>query len=314
MRAVAPADLDAVHALQRRIEAADAIPYVTPREQFADWLTDPFLDLARDTRLVEAGGTVVGWARIWNRNEREREARAYLFGGVDPAHRRQGIGGMLLEWQIARAAEQIAAAPPGLPRFVRAPAYSHEADRLALFARHGLVPARYNDELLRDLADVPPRPATPGITIVPWDDALSEAARVAQNEAFEDHWGSTARDPAAWAHELASHGTRLDLSFLALDGAQVVGVCRNGQFPGDEALTGRRDGWIMNLSTVRSHRKKGIASALIVASLEAFRAAGFTHAALGVDSENPTGAYGLYEQLGFRPTHRVVICQRPLPA
>ena len=113
-------------------------------------------------------------------------------------------------------------------------------------------------------------------------------------------------------HELAWHASRLAWSFLALDGDRVVGVCRNGEFPSDTELTGRKEGWIMNLSTVRSHRKRGIASALIVASLEAFRDAGLTHAALGVDSENPTGAYGLYEALGFRPMHRVAITQRTL--
>jgi ribosomal protein S18 acetylase RimI-like enzyme len=130
-----------------------------------------------------------------------------------------------------------------------------------------------------------------------------------RNESFADHWGSTPTDPEAWEHALATAGNRLDLSFLALDGDRVVGVCRNGHFPDDEAVTGRRDGWILQVGVVRSHRKRGIASALIAASHAAFRDAGMTHAALGVDSENPTGAYQLYERLGYRPMRRSITYQ-----
>lgn len=83
-------------------------------------------------------------------------------------------------------------------------------------------------------------------------------------------------------------------------------------FPGDKAVTGRLDGWIDLLSVVRSHRGRGVASALIIASLRSFQEAGFTHAALGVDSENPTGADRVYERLGFRPMHRSVMHQLQL--
>ena len=106
------------------------------------------------------------------------------------------------------------------------------------------------------------------------------------------------------------YGCRLDLSFLAVADGRIVGVCRNGFFPDDEKVHGRREGWVVNLTVVRSHRRRGIASALIVASLEAFKRAGLTHSALGVDSENLTGAYGVYERLGYRPQRRSVVYQR----
>jgi mycothiol synthase len=310
VRAITASDLPAVHALMRRIEKHDGLPFATPIAEVEEWRDEPYFDLAADTRLAEDSGEVVAWGRIWHQPSGEREQRAYAIGGVDPAHRGLGLGTALLTWQIERAGERLRAGPAHLPRYLRAQAFDFQAANLRLHARCGLAPVRYNDELLRDLEAIPPRPDVPGIAIVPWDAALSEAARVAQNEAFADHWGSTERDPASWEHDLAGYGSRLDLSFFALDGGRVVGVCRNGSFPGDEGVTGRRDGWIMNLSVVRSHRKRGIASALIVASLEAFRAAGFTHSALGVDSANPTGAYGVYERLGYRPVHRIVVSQR----
>jgi len=53
-------------------------------------------------------------------------------------------------------------------------------------------------------------------------------------------------------------------------------------------------------------RGRGVASALVVRSLQAFEAAGLSHAALGVDGDNPTGAAHLYRSLGFEPHRRSV--------
>jgi ribosomal protein S18 acetylase RimI-like enzyme len=55
-----------------------------------------------------------------------------------------------------------------------------------------------------------------------------------------------------------------------------------------------------------------VASALIVRSLHAFREAGFDHAAIDVDAENPSGAARLYRSLGFELHHRWVSFQLAL--
>jgi ribosomal protein S18 acetylase RimI-like enzyme len=131
------------------------------------------------------------------------------------------------------------------------------------------------------------------------------------NAAFADHWGSTPRDEQAWHHEINATGWRHDLSFVALDGDNVVGFSRNQNFPDDFEDTGRRDGWIGSLGVLRSHRGRGIARSLIIHSFHAFVAAGFDHAVLGVDTENPTGAYRLYEGLGFQRMTRLIAHQLP---
>lgn len=303
------ADISDIHQLNRRVEEHDGIPIVTPLEEFADWLDDPRLDLEKDTRIAEEMGTIVGFGRVWHRPSGEREERAFLVGAVDPDHRRQGIGSTLMAWLLDRAREILGEAPNHLPRYVRTSAYDFELSATRLYERFGMVPVRYHDELLRDLVDLPDVDVPDGVDIVPWDPDRSEEARAAQNQAFADHWGSTPRDRESWEHDLNGFGTRLDLSYLAIDGNQVVGVCLNSHFPSDQAVTGRLDGWIDHLGVVRSHRQRGVASALIASSLKTFRAAGFTHSVLGVDSENPTGAYRVYERLGFRPMHRAVLHQ-----
>ena len=252
---------------------------------------------------------MVAWGRIRHQPSEVREQQAYLHGAVDPALRGEGLGSALLSWQIQRATEILRSGASHLPRYVRVHAYDHEHAAHRLYERHGLSPVRYSEELLRGLESLPAVAPVEGIEIVRWEWSLSEQARLARNDAFADHWGSVPRDKVAWDHVLAAFGTRLGLSYLALDGDHVVGMCRNGHFPGDEAVTGRRDGWIMQVGVIRSHRKRGIASALIARSLAAFKAAGFTHSALGVDSDNPTGAYQLYERLGFGSIHRSVVRQ-----
>ena len=81
----------------------------------------------------------------------------------------------------------------------------------------------------------------------------------------------------------------------------------NARYEADDEVTGRRDGWIMTLGTLAEWRGRGVASALISASLDAFAAAGLTHAALGVDSSSPTGAARLYRSLGFETAARSVM-------
>jgi mycothiol synthase len=93
--------------------------------------------------------------------------------------------------------------------------------------------------------------------------------------------------------------TRLDLSRIALRDGRVVGYSINEHYPEDVEVTGRLDGWIANLGVRREERGRGVASALIAASIDAFRAVGFDHAMLDVDSANPSNAHELYRRLGF---------------
>ena len=57
-------------------------------------------------------------------------------------------------------------------------------------------------------------------------------------------------------------------------------------------------------------RRAGLAAALLLLSAApAFAAEGLTHASIGVDSENPSGAARLYRALGFEPVRRNVTHQ-----
>jgi ribosomal protein S18 acetylase RimI-like enzyme len=69
--------------------------------------------------------------------------------------------------------------------------------------------------------------------------------------------------------------------------------------PEQNERLGVKRGWVEHISVGRPWRRRGLARALIAASFPLLRARGMTEGALGVDSENETGALRVYERCGF---------------
>jgi len=303
IRALTLDDITGLTRLINRFERFWELPLVSSESVVRDEMTEPFIDLSLDTRGYWLDGTMVAYGFVWHRPSGERQERAYLMGLVDPDLRGQGIGRHVLAWEIDRARESLAGCDPSLPWYIRANEWDWIEDAHRLHRRFGLQPVRYMKEMLRSLEEAVEVAVVPGVEIVLWDRVHDEGARIATNEAFRDHWGSTPVDADTYRHRLEGEGSRLDLSFLALAGEEVVGVCLNAVYPEDEQATGRREGWVMSLGVKRPWRGKGLAKALLATSFNAFRAAGLTHSMIGVDAENPTGAFGLYENLGYEAIH-----------
>ena len=57
----------------------------------------------------------------------------------------------------------------------------------------------------------------------------------------------------------------------------------------------------------RGWRGRGLAPALLTAAMASFRADGMQYAELDVDTENPSGAHGLYASLGYEVTHGAIM-------
>ncbi len=310
LRALQPQDLPAICALHGRSEAFDGVPRVLTLEELEEELDDEQVVLATDTRLAEVDGSLAGYAYTYHLPSEEREERCYVFGEVEPECRRRGVGTALMEWALERAAEQLRSSGRDLPRYIRADSFDYIEPAHLLYAKVGMRPVRYMEELLRPLTDLQPIPEIADVRIVPWPADRDDEIRLEKNAAFADHWRSTPTSPEQWAQQVRGFGGRADLSFIGLDGDdRVIAHCLNKRYDADDELIGRRDAWIDSLGTLAECRGRGIASALIAHSLHAFAAAGLSHASIGVDSENPSGAAQLYRSLGFEPAQRSITHQ-----
>ena len=85
----------------------------------------------------------------------------------------------------------------------------------------------------------------------------------------------------------------------------LAGFCGGDIDHEENALKNRKEGWIAILGTRRGYRRQGLARAMLRQGLHQLQAAGMETALLGVDTQNPNQAMGLYESAGFtvKETH-----------
>ena len=321
LRPLVAAEVAVVCAIQNRAEAFDGVLRVTTIDEVAENFDDERVVVATDTRaaFVEGSTEIAGYAYTYHLPSDVVAERCYVFGHVDPAWRGRRVGRALMAWGVARATEQLREAGRDLPRYVRVESFETMTSAHRLFERMGFTPIRWFEDLLLPLDDLPALTTPPGVSIVPWPDGAEgrdDEIRTAKNLAFADHWGSAPTNPDDWHVMVHGYGSRADLSWVAVDDAtgQIIGHCLNRRFESDDVVLGRREGWIDSLGTLAAWRKRGVASALVRASLHAFAAVDFSHAAITVDSENPSGAARLYRSLGFELHQRSSNHQIEVPA
>ncbi len=266
--------------------------------EWVDWLGDRADDPAADGRVaIDTEGAAVAAVFCMLPEATTTRRRVYRWLGVAPVARDQGVEAALSAWWRERARQRCASFDDDLPSILYALEYDWMTEAHALLESDGFQPVRWDREMAFDLSQPTPLASTDA-AIQPMRSEHHAAARQAYNAAFAGQSHATSEE--AWdRYYVGGDAYRGDLSFVALDGDDVVGVLLADVYPHDFADKGRTEAWIGGLATVPAWRGRGVASALIARALDAFRADGFAYAVLGADSNNPTGAFGLYERLGF---------------
>jgi mycothiol synthase len=296
---------------------AEGVDELTTADELVNWFAHPgpHFDAANDLVLAEVDGQLVGYLYLqWvDTTDGLREYRAG--GYVLPGWQRRGIGHALMSWAERHAVERLAEQPTERPVVIGSFADERRVNKIALLESLGYRPARWFFEMLRpslDEIDVPPLPE--GLEIRPLSSAREDVRRVfdADVEAFQDHWGGFAADDAAFEEWLADPNFDPSLWVVAWDGDQIAGAVENAIYASDNATFGRKRGWLDGVFTRRPWRRRGLGSALVARSLVLLRERGMTEAMLGVDSDNPSGALGLYKRAGFVEHQRSVALRKPL--
>jgi ribosomal protein S18 acetylase RimI-like enzyme len=272
-------------------------------------------DPASDMVMVDApDGTLGGYIRVEWADVAGEPTRYWVVPHIDPAHRDTPLWLRLadaaIERNLAIAADHESNSGKVLEGFSDR---DLEPDVCGHYESLGFEIETYGASMSRTLdADLPTHSLPDGLEIRPVTEDHLRQIWEADQEAFRDHWGWSEPTENDYRWFLDNPHREISLWRVAWDGDEVAGQVKSYINHEENDILGRRRGYTEFISTGRKWRKQGVASALICASFEALRDAGMTEAALGVHAENPTGAFHLYESLGFEVESMWLSWQRPI--
>jgi mycothiol synthase len=268
-------------------------------------------DPERDLLVAEVDGAPVAYSRVWW--DDEVDGRIYKHVGfVDPAHGGRGIGAAVLAWNEARLRE-IAAGHDVSTKLVQAFIADSNKAATALVRAAGYEPVTYMAEMVRtSVDDLPDHKLPDGLEMRPVREDDIRTIWDADMEAFRDHWGYV--EPSETEYEGFRAFPYLDPTLwkIAWDDEGVAGQVKSFIDVAQNEETGRKRGWTEAISTSRRWRRRGVAKALIVESIRELASRGMTEVALGVHTENPNGAYQLYESLDYEVSRTWTTYRKPL--
>jgi mycothiol synthase len=286
-----------------RVETADAIAAGYDHLQRCD--------PTRDLLVAEVDGVPVAYSRVfWDDEEDGRVYKVVCF--VDPAYGGRGLGTALLAWNEARLRE-IAADHDVPKKLVQAFVNDANEAATALVRGAGYEPGTYMAEMVRpSVDDLPDHVLPEGLEIRPVREEDIRTIWEADVEAFRDHWGFVEQTDEDFQRFLAWPYHDPTLWKIAWDDEGVAGQVKSFINAAENEAHGRKRGWTEAISTSSRWRRRGVAKALIVESIRELATRGMTEVALGVHTENPNGAYQLYESLGYEVVQTWTTYRKPL--
>lgn len=259
-------------------------------------------DISKDLILAEHNGKVIGYSRcFWELGSKDDGIVMFLPVYTHPESP-QTVDQALFDWGYQRLQEIYKLMPVKSPAELRAFALDKHIKRHQLLEANNLKPIRYYHNMRRDLLNepIPERPLPMGITVRPVLPADYRKIWDASVVASADEWGSTIpveEDFVRWQGETEFQPFLWQIGWF---GGQPVGMVTNYLNLAENEYYKRYRGYTEGIWVLPKFRKQGLASALIAKSLMMFKAMNMHETALGVDSENPSGALGLYEGLGYK--------------
>lgn len=177
----------------------------------------------------------------------------------------------------------------------------------------GYTATEWGASLLRpNLDDIPERQLPEGVEVRPV--APDQVRHIWEEhwEAFRHEWDFREPTEDDIDGQLAEPHLDPSLWKIAWAGDQVVGQVKSFINVEENAERGYLRGYTEYISTHKDWRNRGIAGTLLAMSLRELKHRGMTEAALGVDTNNPGGAFQLYTSLGFELQHYEAVYTKPI--
>ena len=252
------------------------------------------------------GDELVAYTGILPGHPDDTGLRINLFGDVDPARLGEGVGTLMLARALERSRVLHADIAPRVPGAFVTAALAGRADQADLMARAGLRQGRHSFLMTAPLDRRAEAAPPTGYSVTAFDPQSAEEVRQAHNTAFAGYPDRPDTGADFWAMFVvdAAHA-RHALSVVARDaGGRVAAYVLAHEYvvppsggPGPEVH-------VPYVGTLPAHRGRGLATGLLGEVLRRASEAGYVTASLHVDTENPTGALGVYERVGFRALYR----------
>ncbi len=289
---------------------------VFSEDDLATLMAVPAFDIENTTRGIYDGDRLVGLGLLLpdflapaDPAEGAQQVKLEWTGMIGHDQRGQGLGVELLAWAMQTAA--ALAGPAGYR--MRTGIRKADEPAEALLAAAGFAPVRWYFGMNKPLAAVENRAvlserAAAQLRLAPFAPELSAAVLDCHNAAFADSWGSPQAGQEDWESMIIGHPQfRADLSFLFLDTQErVVSLLLSYHNEARFEQTRQREVTFAPIATRREWRGHGLAGTLMQTSGNRAFELGFGAAVLEVDSENPTGALGVYQKAGFEINREIV--------
>ncbi len=270
-------------------------------------------DPEKDMVFIEIDGNPVGYGRcLWDQ-ESEGDYLYTFFLHLAPQGRRIGIERPVVDYFLQRLLKTSYQHPASATKYFQTWGSVTKPDWNQLIEEMGFEAVRYTIGMVRpcdqslEVTDLPE-----GIEVRPVQKDHMRKIFDAENEAFLDHWGSinpTETDYQRWSEE-PLHDPKLWK--VAWDGDEVVGMVRNYINHKENETFARQRGYTEEISVRRPWRRKGVARALLTQSIQMFIEMGMEDTSLGVDTENPSGAFKLYTDVGYTEIRRFITYRKPV--
>lgn len=310
------ADLPAIAAVLNACMAADGIDIVRNVEEVRNFLEHmPNFDPGQDTFLAEVEGKLVAYgdASWGDENDGGRVYRADMY--VLPDYRSTSLPAFLFG-RLTERLEAVAAKHADIkPKVLHVSLGENEDALRAVAERQGFKPTRtFYRMVRRDLKDIPDIPLPSGITVRQVRPEHKRAVYDAMKEAFRDHWGTrpaSEDDYQLWSNDPIANPDLWQVAWDE-DADEIAGMVLNFIDEDENQRYDRLRGYTEDICVRRPWRRRGLARALIARSLKVLADAGMTEAALGVDSDNQSGALDLYFGLGYETRWKFFAFRKPI--
>ena len=270
---------------------------------------DPNMDML----FAEIDGETIAYSRVEWWQEEDPNDRIYThFVLITPEWREKGIEQTMIQWCEKRLLDIAEEHPQDSKRLFQTYSSAFKPSFNNILESLGYEATRFFIEMSRTLENIPVAELPEDIETRKANEETARKIWDASIEAFRDHWGYSEPTEEDYISYKGSKYWQPELWQVAWDGDEVVSSVMNYIDHDYNLKFQRKRGWTENISTRKEWRRRGIAKALIVLSMHMHKAKGMTEVALGVDTNNPSGALGLYQSLGYEKDKTEMIYRKEM--